>query len=725
MSLPVVQSIKVGGHPTKIRHSRASWWRFWVLLAVNAAIAGHVALWLVQSMRHGSSATLSPVEPSESMYTLETGVVNAGFIFFAAAIVATLVFGRFVCGWGCHVVALQDLCSWIMTRLRVKPRPFRSRLLLYVPLGVALYMFVWPTVKREVIKPLAGERWRHVAVWLGEVPQWPGWSNGLIVEGFWKTFPPWYVAIPFLLVCGFGAVYFLGSKGFCTYACPYGGFFGPADLVAAGKIRVTEACEQCGHCTAVCTSNVRVHEEVRDFGMVVNPGCMKCLDCVSVCPNDALYFGLGRPAILARPRDEAARARRAGMTGNWDLSWRGEVGVAAAFVGLLLAFRGFLNMVPLLMALAMAGIGAFGAWKLAALAREKSVRIQSLQLKYKGRLRPAGAVFIAAAAVYLVAAAWSGVVRASLWYGGVLDDRVEVPRERAFAAGFVAEPRVRAAAERAIRLYSFGGPPGASGGDGGIGWAPRPETLVRLAYLSLVCSRPAEAERHLREAIRRGEPADSLVLDLAQVRAMQGDGPEAVEGLLREMLTAHPRLVGVRRVLAGIDLERGRPEAAVRLFDEAVEQMPRDPVTLFNAADVNFAAGHEERAMDLLDRSERAALSRPGFAEALRQLAGRFLHLGRVERALPLIEEAARRSPGLPGVFFDLAVTYVHAGRPEAAIGAMLKAAERSPRSAEVAEALADLYRQAGKEDERARWERRAQELRASREGGAGSSAGG
>ena len=29
---------------------------------------------------------------------------------------------------------------------------------------------------------------------------------------------------------------------------------------------MTDACEHCGHCTVVCTSNVRVHEEVRDFG---------------------------------------------------------------------------------------------------------------------------------------------------------------------------------------------------------------------------------------------------------------------------------------------------------------------------------------------------------------------------------------------------------------------------------------------------------------------------
>src|SRR5207244_4171 len=85
----------------------------------------------------------------------------------------------------------------------------------------------------------------------------------------------------------FMTVYFLGNKGFCTYACPYGGVFGLVDKVAPGRIRVTDACEECGHCTAVCTSNVIVHAEVKKYGMVVDPGCMKCMDCVSVCPNDA------------------------------------------------------------------------------------------------------------------------------------------------------------------------------------------------------------------------------------------------------------------------------------------------------------------------------------------------------------------------------------------------------------------------------------------------------
>src|SRR6185295_10524645 len=112
------------------------------------------------------------------------------------------------------------------------------------------------------------------------------------------------MAVLTFVVCGGVLVYLLGSKGFCTYGCPYGAIFGIADQLAPMRIRVSDACDGCGHCTAVCTSNVRVHQEVRDFGAVVDAGCMKCLDCVSVCPKDALSVGFGAPAI--------ATARRAG-----------------------------------------------------------------------------------------------------------------------------------------------------------------------------------------------------------------------------------------------------------------------------------------------------------------------------------------------------------------------------------------------------------------------------
>ncbi|MDE0961100.1 MAG: 4Fe-4S binding protein, partial [Planctomycetota bacterium] len=236
-----------------------------VLGAVHLLIGLHLLHWVV------TGTTLSPLEPSESMYTLENGQVNAGFIFFIVAILSTAILGRWFCGWACHMVALQDLCGWMMRKVGLRPQPFRSRLLGWVPFLLAFYMFLWPTLKRWSL-PWLQNNLVSMASWIDPVRQWEGFSNHLMVADFWATFPSWLVAIPFFLVCGFATVYLLGSKGFCTYGCPYGAFFAVADRISPMRIVANmDACESCGLCTANCSSNVQISREIKIHSQVVDP----------------------------------------------------------------------------------------------------------------------------------------------------------------------------------------------------------------------------------------------------------------------------------------------------------------------------------------------------------------------------------------------------------------------------------------------------------------------
>src|SRR6266404_2193922 len=140
IALPVLQNPQV--QKSEIRKSKTSRWRAGALIVLTLLMIAHYIQWRLMGQ------TVSPIEPSETMYTLQNGAINAGFIFFTLAILATLIFGRFVCGWGCHILALQDLCGWLLKKMGLHPKPFRSRLLVYVPLIGALYMFVWPTAYR-------------------------------------------------------------------------------------------------------------------------------------------------------------------------------------------------------------------------------------------------------------------------------------------------------------------------------------------------------------------------------------------------------------------------------------------------------------------------------------------------------------------------------------------------------------------------------------------------
>ena len=238
------------------RNNRFSRWRAASLVFVHVLILGHVVHWLV------AGKTLAPLEMNEVMHTLELGIVTAGALFMLLALLATALFGRFFCSWACHILALQDLSAWALRRMRIKPRPVRSRLLLWVPIGVMLYMFLWP----QVMRLLEGRAYPGLRFLDDE----GGWAS-FLTSDFSRNLPGPVVAILTFLVCGFVLVYVLGSRSFCSYVCPYGAVFGLADRVAPGRIRSRDACTQCGTCTAVCDSGIRVHEETERYGTVVSP----------------------------------------------------------------------------------------------------------------------------------------------------------------------------------------------------------------------------------------------------------------------------------------------------------------------------------------------------------------------------------------------------------------------------------------------------------------------
>jgi len=666
-----------------------------VLIAVHVVIAVHIAHWLT------AGDTLSPVEPSESMRTLELGEVNAGFIFFAAAILATLAFGRFFCGWGCHIVALQDLCGWMMKKAGVRPKPFRSRVLVFVPLVLAVYMFVWPTLKRVVIAPLAESWWPTVRTDLRVAP-FPegGFTNHLVTGGFWDTFPSWGVAVPFLLVCGFATVYFLGAKGFCTYGCPYGGVFGPVDSLSPGRIVVdSDKCHQCGHCTAVCTSNVRVHDEVREYGMVVDPGCMKCMDCVSVCPNGALSFGFARPPIRKGEPKHSAPQR------VYDTTLGEDAGLAAVMLVTFLALRGAYDAVPMLMAVGMAGIAAYLAWKAWRLTRDANVRVARAQVKRAGRLTLAGVGFVVLFVLGAVLVAHTGVVNALRWRADRIYERLAISKQAVLAPD--APPLPADTVERAgaaLRAYSLA----AGVGRGGMALASTPSAELRRGLMALAAGDAAQAEDSLRFVMARTGPADELTSDLARVMVLQGKGEEAV-GLLQSTLREHPEFWGVREDLAPGLVLSGRGREAI---DEARLALTRVPAkgatreaharTRLTLARLLEAGGDRSGALDqfrgAVESMPKSAILRQNLAAALERIDGD------VPGAIEQLREAARLAPGDAMIAFQTGRLELARGKSIEALQAFERADTLAKGSSDQRRAIVSVLRSAGLEREAAEW---------------------
>ena len=591
--------------------SRTARWRAAALIALNLLMIAHFVQWWIVGR------TVSPIEPSESMYTLQNGAVNAGFIFFVLAILATLVFGRFVCGWGCHILALQDLCAWLMKKMGLTPRPFRSRLLVFVPLVAAIYMFVWPTVLRAITRTV-------------DAPLFPGFTNHLITSEFWATFPPFWVAVPFLFVCGFMTVYFLGSKGFCTYGCPYGGFFGLADKVAPGKIRVTDACNQCGHCTATCTSNVSVHAEVREFGMVVDPGCMKCMDCVSVCPNDALYFGFGKPAAAVGKA----------VAKNYSLSWPEEIVAALIFAVGLLAVWDVYQLVPMLMALGIAGVSTFIAMRTWRLFRSKDLSLHRYNLKAGGSIKPFGFAFLAFSVVWLGLIAHSGYIRYHERAGALAFQNLQIPDELALAQRDPSQ-WLNAADKASIA-------------DGrshfnnarNLGLLTNVEALPKLAWLEYLGGNIDGSLDLLGKAARlqTGQPKALSLYYQGAILNRLGRYPEALRTLDQAMLASN---VVLAREEKGESLwMMGRQTEAVAVWSDTVRGNVNLPVTANFLAAANAALGRRDAAAQYEAQADRSTPADPYFHW---MLGLRLSNLGMKERAEKHFQAAIQLDPTFRG----------------------------------------------------------------------------
>ena len=611
-ALPVAGTGKL----SKVRKSKNSRKRVIVLLAVHVLIAAHITHYLV------TKRTVSPVEPSETMYTLELGELNAGFIFLLVALLGTLIFGRYVCGWGCHLVALQDSCAWLMKKLGIRPRPFRSRLLLLAPALVALYMFVWPTVQR---------------VFFGGGP-FPGFSNHLMTDSFWKTFPgPLFATLTFAS-CGFAAVYFLGAKGFCTYGCPYGALFGAVDRLSPGRIVVNDSCEGCGHCTVTCTSNVLVHEEVRLYGQVVDPGCMKCMDCVSVCPKNALRFAFARPSLFKGRPAGKRRARR------YTLGLGEELFLASTGLAATLTFRGLYDGPPLLMSVALGGITAFLLLKLWQVWRRPTVRVQNLALKLAGQVQRSGWLFAALTVLWLSFTGHSAFTQWHRAWGTYHLNRTEAGRSEvltgAFAGPELSRDHDRAAA-RAFRHFSL---------TDRWGLVDVVEVKLGLGWSHLLRHDVQLAEAQVRAAIALAPDRPLLHENLIELLASRGRFPEAIAALEAKLQAIEPTAEDHFR-LGGMLAQAGRHQQAADQYLACLVLGPDSAAARFNLGGVYRRLERHDEAIEQLRAAERLV---PDDADTQVELGLAYMAVGDDQRALQAFQRAIELNPDSPESRFHL-----------------------------------------------------------------------
>ncbi|MFO0973263.1 MAG: tetratricopeptide repeat protein [Phycisphaerae bacterium] len=600
-----------GLDPPGARPRSYSRWRAATLAGVYVLMAAHIVHWKL------AGRTLAPLELNEVMYTLELGIVTAGFLFMALAMLATLVFGRFFCSWGCHILALEDLSAWVLRRLRIRPKPVRSRVLKRVPPIALFYMFVWPQIARL----LDG----RAAPVLHLRTDAQGWAS-FLTSNFWRNLPSPAVTAVTFFICGFAIVYLLGARAFCTYGCPYGAAFALADRIAPGRIIARGDCAQCGACTAACQSHIRVHKELEAFGRVVSPSCMKDLDCVAACPNGAVGFGFARPAIFEWRRRGAVKPI------PFDFSPSEDVLMGGVFLAALFIFRGLYDAVPFLMTLAIGAALAYAAVLSLRLNTRPSVQFHHWQLKRAGRLTRAGRAFAGLSVLMALFVGHSAIIRYHEAAAGRALRRV---------AGQVAAPDADVAA--ALGHVEF---------CQRWGLLHPAHWIADSAFLHQRC----------------GESLASRGLPMAAAAAFQR------AAALQSDLCERGRL---RAEAGSLLLDAGDLDRALSVLRTAAAEAPQSAHVQYNLAVAWSAAGHDEQALSAYERT--LALD-PADAEAHNNLGFLLARRGQLDAAAAHLVRAIDLKTDYADPYFNLARVRAAQGDPIESTRLFAAAAHRDPK---------------------------------------------
>ena len=623
-------------------HTRRTRWRAGVLIVVQILMVAHYVHWKL------AGKTLAPLELNEVMHTIELGVVTAGFLFMSAALLATLVFGRFFCGWGCHILALQDLCAALLGRFGLKPKPIRSRLLLAIAPITALYMFVWPTVARLIV-----HAYPSTEAILGPRPDFQlrvladgeGWAS-FVTTDYARNLPGPVIAIMTFLVAGFVIVWLLGSRSFCGNVCPYGVLFRVADGLSPGRIAIKGDCLGCNACTRTCSSGIQVRDEVNRFGRVVDPRCLKDMDCVDVCSGRVLAWRFTKPAFFRGWRKGRSRI-------PWDLTLGEEALALLLVLSSLVVYRGLYRVVPFFLTLAL-GASTAAAVILAL----RSWRSQELQ-------RNRGRVVAAVLAVGLLA--YHAPVR---WHEAMGDRLVERIRTR---EGPVARADLIALVNhlKARRRWGWVHPAdidvsltdalrrlgrhaaAAQLMEERLDGSPLPTALAfDCARAWLLAGRPDRAETWADRILEVLEGRDVhareelwTTLELRADAHLRQGHLDAAERDLRRVAEEEPGRPSVELAISQIDAEKGHLDKAIRRLDVLVRRHPDLASAHYNRGVLLAAQGNKAAAIQAYRRT--LALT-PADGDALNNLGLLLMDSGRLGEAELLFRKALALNPGDP-----------------------------------------------------------------------------
>ena len=230
------------------------------------------------------------------------GMTAVGIMIFFAAL--TAFFGRLYCSWCCPLGLLQEVIErldrWIFRKKERQYRPghpvFRVAFFVFstVSMLCGISLFIGYFEPYSLFGKISSSIVRHLLTLLNvntvKMPQsalehTTAWSIALGIYG------GFLLALTLLVI--------LKGRIFCNTLCPAGAIL--AFITAKSKRRLTidkDKCVKCGKCEKSCNAHCI---DIKNSQKIDFTRCFMCLECVRVCPVDAIRCTRRAPHEIDMP----------------------------------------------------------------------------------------------------------------------------------------------------------------------------------------------------------------------------------------------------------------------------------------------------------------------------------------------------------------------------------------------------------------------------------------
>jgi len=272
------------------------------------AITFATAVLLLMLTRGGAllrpfSGWLMRVDP---LAAIAATIASRQWLLFWPALILlglTIALGRFWCAWICPLGTLID---WTAPSASKFDPGSRARSVKYLGLFIVLFAALWGNLSLLLLDPLGlfvrtmstavlpGLNWlvTQAEIIAYRIPIFRGPTDALdpLLRRLFLTYPqPYYTdsLAAGILLAAILLLNRIAPRAWCRYLCPLGALLSLISRISWLRRKVTTACISCNACADSCPMGTI--DASRAFASDSGE-CILCMDCIAICPTQAIRF---------------------------------------------------------------------------------------------------------------------------------------------------------------------------------------------------------------------------------------------------------------------------------------------------------------------------------------------------------------------------------------------------------------------------------------------------